>query len=254
LLIKRRTEIMQYLKEREIASIDELCKEFDISKSTVRRDIDELETQGIIKKVYGGVVLVKKEENNVVPISVREINLIEEKNKIAKVAADMINDNDVVIIDAGSTTVQMIKFLGAKKNITIITNSISVINDAMPYEELNIILTGGNLLRDTNSLVGIDAINIIKSLNARIAFIGATGISLTRGISNSSMIEAEIKKTMIRSADKIILMVDNTKFDVASLVTFAELDYIDEIITDITPDEKYENYFIKNNIKLIIAK
>jgi len=245
---------MQYLKEREIASIDELCKEFDISKSTVRRDIDELETQGIIKKVYGGVVLVKKEENNVVPISVREINLIEEKNKIAKVAADMINDNDVVIIDAGSTTVQMIKFLGAKKNITIITNSISVINDAMPYEELNIILTGGNLLRDTNSLVGIDAINIIKSLNARIAFIGATGISLTRGISNSSMIEAEIKKTMIRSADKIILMVDNTKFDVASLVTFAELDYIDEIITDITPDEKYENYFIKNNIKLIIAK
>jgi len=245
---------MQYLNEREIASIDELCKEFDISKSTVRRDIDELETQGIIKKVYGGVVLVKKEENNVVPISVREINLIEEKNKIAKVAADMINDNDVVIIDAGSTTVQMIKFLGAKKNITIITNSISVINDAMPYEELNIILTGGNLLRDTNSLVGIDAINIIKSLNARIAFIGATGISLTRGISNSSMIEAEIKKTMIRSADKIILMVDNTKFDVASLVTFAELDYIDEIITDITPDEKYENYFIKNNIKIIIAK
>lgn len=245
---------MQYLKEREIASIDELCKEFDISKSTVRRDIDELETQGIIKKVYGGVVLVKTEENNVVPISVREINLIEEKKKIAKVAAEMINDNDVVIIDAGSTTVQMIKFLGAKKNITIITNSISVINDAIPCEELNIILTGGNLLRDTNSLVGIDAINIIKSLNARIAFIGATGISLTRGISNSSMIEAEIKKAMIRSADKIILMVDNTKFDVASLVTFAELDYIDEIITDVTPDEKYENYFRKNNIKLIIAK
>lgn len=252
MLHKRRVGIIEYLKENESATLDELCKTFNVSINTIRRDINDLEKQKAIKKVYGGVILYKNDET--VPINIREEKYIDEKEKIGKCAADMVEDNDIIIIDAGSTTAQMIKYLKEKKNITIITNSINVVNESAKFNNINLVVVGGDYLRETNSMVGIDAINVIKKLNAKTAFIAATGISLNRGLSNSSMFEAEIKRSMIESADKLVLLADHTKFDLVSLVTFSKLDEIDYIITDKDINNEYSEFFKENNIELILAE
>lgn len=252
MIIQRHEKLIDYIREKGSASLDELCEVFDVSKNTIRRDINELELKGLIDKVYGGVVALDSE--NVVPISFRKNEASTEKEKIGKAAAKLVNDGDVIIIDSGSTTVHMVKYLKNKKNVTIITNGIDVVNEAHTYGNLNMILTGGNLLRETNSLVGIDSIKIIKSLNAKTVFMAATGISIIKGLTNSSMIEAEIKRAMKKSAESMVVLADITKFGVVSLVTFAELYDADYIITDNNIDDEFVNYFIKNNIKLIIAE
>lgn len=252
MLYKRRVGIIEYLKEKQSATLDELCKAFDVSINTIRRDINELEEQGAINKVYGGVILCKNDET--IPITIRQDKDVNEKEKIGKYAGNMVDDNDIIIIDSGSTTVHMVKYLKDKKNITIITNSINVVNESAKLNNINLVIVGGDYLRETNSMVGLDAINVIKKLNAKTAFIATTGISLQRGLSNSSMLEAEIKRSMIKSADKLVLLADHSKFELVSLVTFAELNEINYIITDKDIKTEYSKFFKENNIKLIIAK
>lgn len=250
--VKRISLLVQYLKSNKTASMDELCKKFDVSKSTIRRDIDELEKQNFLRKVYGGVILVEHDKS--IPLSIRKETLVEEKNRIGDAAAKIVNDDDIIFIDAGTTTVQMLKYLKDKNNVTIVTNSILVVNEAIMCGSFNIILTGGNLLLSTNSINGPVAVNTIKNLNCMSAFVSATGVSLEKGLSNSVLLEAEIKRQILKCANNLILLVDHTKFGLVSLATFSELKNIDIIITDAEPGDTYKDYFEKNNIKLIIAK
>ena len=252
MLVKRRDGLIQYLKNNKTASLDELCEKFQVSKSTIRRDIDEIEAQNLIKKVYGGVVLV--EDEKALPVNIRNSMHINEKDSIGRAAASLVNDGDSILVDGGTTALQMIKYLKDKKNVTVVTNSILVVNDAILYKNLNIIVTGGNLLLGTNSLIGAEAINIMKNLTCRYAFISATGLSIEKGLSNAFLLEAEVKREMIKCGHKFILMVDHSKFDMISMVTFADLKDVEILITDATPDEKYLLFFEKNNIKLIIAE
>jgi DeoR family myo-inositol catabolism operon transcriptional repressor len=251
-IIQRHIKIIEYIKQKGTATLDELCNEFEVSKNTIRRDVNELEEKGVLKKVYGGVIFNDKE--SVVPLNVRQTVLTVEKERIGREAARLVNDNDIIIIDSGSTTVHMVKHLKNKQNVTIITNSISVVNEAYEYKNLNVILTGGILLRETSSVVGLDSVENIRKLNAKTAFIAATGVSISKGLTNSSMFESEVKKSMVESADKIVLMVDSTKFNAVSLVTFLELNRVNVIITDKEVEEEYKIYFEKNNINLIVAE
>jgi DeoR family transcriptional regulator, myo-inositol catabolism operon repressor len=251
MLAKRRNEIAEYLRLRNSASLEELCDRFKVSINTIRRDIDDLEEKGCLRKVYGGVIFA--ENSQVIPLSIREQELSEEKERIGKTAAELVNEEDIIIIDAGSTTKSMVKHLKDKK-VTIITNSINVLNQALPYESIEVILTGGTLLRETNSLVGKEVIDTITKFNANTAFIAATGVSLDRGITNSSIVEADIKTSILKSAHKHVLLVDHTKFNKVSLVSFAKLHQINTIITDEDVNYEYMEYFEKNNIKLIVCK
>jgi DeoR family myo-inositol catabolism operon transcriptional repressor len=233
------------------ASLDDLCKQFDVSKNTIRRDINELEARQIVKKVYGGVIL--NDEEAPIPLSQRQMTMRPEKTFIAEKAAEFVNDGDIIVIDAGSTTVHVVEYLKNKHHITIITNSVPVLNAALAYEQFHIIMTGGDLLRSTNSFVGLNAVSMLKTLNANTVFLAATGVSLSKGITNSSTIETEIKKIMMEVSEQSILMVDHTKFDTVSLVTFADLKDIDRVITNQTPPPEYLQYCVENDVKIIIA-
>jgi len=250
-VINRRSDITEYLKVKNTATLEELCNKFGVSINTIRRDVDELDAQGVLNKVYGGVVLVGK--NSVIPLNVREHELFEEKSRIGKAAAKLVNDNDVIIVDAGSTTYHLVEYL-KNKNITIITNSVNVLNEALPFQNIKVIITGGTLLRETNSMVGKEVVEAFQKFNADISFVAATGVSLDKGLTNSSIAESNIKEAMLDSANNNVLMVDNTKFDKVSLINFSKLERVQTVITDKEVMENYEDYFIKNNIKLIIAE
>jgi len=251
LKLQRIQKIEEYVKKHGSASLDDLCKQFDVSKNTIRRYINELEERRIVEKVYGGVVLNNEEAP--IPLSQRQLTMQAEKAAIAEKAAEFVKDGDIIVIDAGTTTVRVVEHLKNKSNITIITNSIPVINATLAYEQFHVIVTGGDLLRPTNSFVGQEAVCILKNLNANTLFIAATGISLSKGITNSSTIETEIKRAMIDVSEQIILLVDHTKFDTVSLVTFADLKDIDVLITDQAPPSEYFQYCAEHDVEIIVT-
>ncbi|MCG8541576.1 MAG: DeoR/GlpR family DNA-binding transcription regulator [Clostridia bacterium] len=249
--IERIKRIEQYLIEHESATLDTLCSVFNVSKNTIRRDISELESKGVIKKVYGGVTLNYKEET--VPFQQRQAQHTSEKSKIGVLASDLINNGDIIFIDSGSTTVHLIPNIKDKQNITIITNSLNIIVESAPYANLNVISTGGILQRKTNSFAGIATVNFLKSLNIDKAFMATTGISIEKGVTNTTYLEAEIKKLVVKISDKIVVMADHTKIDKAAFMRYCDLSDIDYFATNNMPSLKYIDFFERNHVQLLYS-
>lgn len=149
--IDRINRIHELLKNVHNISINDLCDTFQVSKNTIRRDIAELEQQGVIKKVYGGIVLAEP-AGNPEPFASRENRNTEAKKQIARMAADFVHDGDVVYIDSGTTTMHMIPYLTEKRRLTIVTASVHVINAASNYSNLNVLATGGSLFHPVQGI------------------------------------------------------------------------------------------------------
>lgn len=249
--IDRINKICKLIKEVHSISIDDLCATFNVSKNTIRRDISELEKNGVIKKIYGGIVLQESSNTSPEPFTSRKIKHPQEKQKIAKIASTLVNDGDIIYIDSGTTTMHMIPYLATKKNITIITTSVHVINASLQYDNFNIIATGGSLYKPSLAFVGPSVLNCLKKYNISKAFMASTGISIEKGATNASPLECEIKKFLMQKECQKILVVDNSKLDVASLMTYANLSDFNCVIMDQDPSAKYVTYFKKNNITLL---
>lgn len=247
-------QIHELLIEKKRISLDELCENFGVSKNTIRRDINELEEQGIIRKVYGGIVLKEAEITSLEPFSAREIRNINEKKKIATVAAALVNDGEVIYVDSGTTTMHLLPYLAEKNFLTIVTASVYVLELATRYSNFNVIATGGNLQTPIKALVGPSVLDCIRNYNFSKIFLASTGISIEHGATNASPLECEIKRELVRKSCAKYLLVDNSKFDVASLMTYSDLTNIDNIITDKSPPEKYLDYFKERAINLILPE
>jgi DeoR family myo-inositol catabolism operon transcriptional repressor len=245
----RINELQNYILEKERASIEELCSVFNVSKNTMRRDINQLESQGKIKKVYGGIILTDKKTTE--PFESREVKNKDAKLIIAKLASTLIEDGDIIYIDSGTTTMHMIPYLSDVKNLTIVTNNLHVILKSLPYQNLNVISTGGTLFRRTNSFVDSGAVSSLKKYNISKAFLATTGISIAKGITNSSSLEYDIKKYIVEHCDKKILLADDTKLGKVSLITYYDLKDIQVFVTNQKPDDEYTDFFRSNHITLI---
>lgn len=250
--LHRVRKIEEYIKKHGSVSVDDLCQHFAVSKNTIRRDLTELEARQLVKKVYGGV-MAQQDDGAPIPLSQRQLTFPEEKTRIARKAAELVNDGDIIVLDAGSTTARMVEYLKTKRNLTLITNSIPVLTNALPHEQMHVIVTGGDVLRATNSLVGLGALAMLKTLNAHTLFLAATGVSLTKGITNSSTMELEIKRTMLDISERVVLLADHSKFEMVSLVTVADLKEVDLVITDQPPVEKYFQYCAAHAVEIVVA-
>jgi DeoR family myo-inositol catabolism operon transcriptional repressor len=245
----RISQLEDYIIEKERASIEDLCSVFNVSKNTMRRDINQLEAQGKIKKVYGGIILTDKKTTE--PFESREVKNKAAKLMIAELASTLIEDGDIIYIDSGTTTMHMIPYLSELRNVTIITNNLHVILNSLPYQNLNVISTGGTLFRRTNSFVEAGAVSSLKKYNISKAFLATTGVSIAKGITNSSSLEYDIKRYIVEHCDKKILLADNTKLGKVSLITYYDLKDIQVFISDQKPEQEYVDFFTNNNITLL---
>lgn len=244
----RLTEIEQYIITNQTVSLDRLCEVFGISKNTVRRDIGDLVKRGTVKKVYGGVTAVK---NSLVPFEQRNIKNKSEKDAIARAAANYVQDGDIIYVDSGTTVPNMINYV-QNRHITVLTESLNAALNALPYENINVIMLGGSLIRNTNSLSLMNP-SILKNYNINKAFMASTGISIENGATNSSPMEFEIKKEVAGKSSNVYLLVDHTKFGAASLLTYCSLESVSGIITDRTPPKPYLEFMRNHNIQLKVT-
>src|SRR5699024_4864190 len=243
---KRIKYIQDYISKNQSASLDELVKKFDVSKNTIRRDVQEIVDEGNFKKVYGGVAVKAKPLES---FQDRQVKNKSVKNKIGELAATYIAEGDILFIDSGTTTLELFEYIKEKK-LTILTNNIEFIVNSIPYPNLNVISTGGILERETNSFINYQNIDLLQTYNVNKAFMASTGVSFSNGVTNSSPHETKLKQIIIKKASKNFLLIDHSKFDHYGLMTYCKLKDIHCIITDLNPTEEYQSYAKENGIRI----
>lgn len=249
---KRIRDIEDYIYDNKTVTLDQLCRAFDVSKNTIRRDIKELVLGGQFKKIYGGVTV--RDNKHLPPFSERNISNLEAKKIIAKKAAEIVDDSDVIFIDSGTTTIHMIDYIKHKKNLTIITNNLEVMIRVIPYENIKLITLSGELDRNLLSFTGDTASIVLKSYNISKAFMASAGVSVDGGVTNSSTKEYDIKSSAVTRSNKVYLLTSQDKFNQIAIMTYCTLDKLTGIITDSMPPKDITEYMNAHGIELFIAK
>lgn len=242
--------ILEYVQKKHSVSLDDLVKKFNVSKNTIRRDIQELVDENKLQKVYGGVSVPKP---LTVPYHDRKIQHFKEKAQIAELTAQYIEDGDIIFIDSGTSTGAILEYI-KDKHLTIVTNNLDFTLDATAYPQLHIYGTGGVFERTTRSYVGMESAELISQYNFNKAIMATTGLSLEKGLTNSSPLETQIKRTVIDKSEEIFILVDHSKFDKYSLTTYGDFAVIDYLITDRKPDEKYIKAAKEHQVEIVYPK
>jgi len=249
---ERQGIILNLLHEQEVVKVSELCDRFNVSVETIRRDLDYLSKQGKLKRVYGGAVMVEKAATEPA-YNYRFIKNESKKRKIGKETSKLIANGDTLIIDLGTTTLEVAKHLKHKKNLTVITNSLYIARELVDIPENRVILIGGNLRAGELTTSGIFVEEILKSFNVDKVIIGVGGITIENGISDYHLDEARARKIMTTRGKHVIAVADHSKFDVEALVNICPIEEIDTLVTDDKVPSHIINQYKNRNLNVIIA-
>lgn len=249
---ERLQRIAEYVQNQSRASVQELCSAFQVSESTVRRDLNELENRSLLKRTHGGAVFLQSVAFEPTYLE-KEDKYRAEKAGIAKKAAELIKDGDSLIIDSGTTTLFLAAELARFSNLTVVTNSINLLQKLSSMSGVNTISTGGMLRTNTLALAGPGAEESLKRIRVDKAFIATNGLDVDAGLTTPNLVEASIKSKMMSVADQVYVLADHTKIGHISFAKFGNLENIDACITGNTVSEEQKMEFEKRNIKFIFA-
>lgn len=248
--IERRRRIISMLEEKSSVMVLELSKTFDVTEETVRRDLDELEKQGILKRTHGGAVALEN-TNNELPLKIREVTNIEGKQSIGIRAAQFIEDGDAISLDSSTTALQVARQIKSKKRITVITNSMNIVYELANVKDFTVISTGGNLRPISMGFVGPLAENSVKNYNVDKALVSCKGVHMEREFTESNEAEARVKKAMVESADKVFMLLDSTKFNKVSFINMLKIEQAHVLFTDKKLPDEWEQLIAGKNVKLV---
>jgi len=236
----RREKILEILGKKGRVKVNELSRAFNISEVTIRLDLTELENRGLIERIHGGAMSTHKAYYNM-SLKEREKTNQEEKQKIAAMAASMIQDGDTVILNSGTTTLYTVRQLKNRKNVTLLTNSAAIAQEAGNGNNMNVILLGGNFNNNYSFSYGDDTLNQLMKYKADKLILSADGVSCESGITTYHFQEAEIDKRMIERANKTIVAADYSKIGRESFSFVSHISAVDCIITNANANEEEVN-------------
>lgn len=223
----RQEELLELILRQGDVKLAELKHHFRVTEMTIRRDLEKLEQLGVAKRTFGGAIAVLRETT----LQQRNTLHLHQKKAIGGAAIRLIQPGDCLFIDGGSTTLQLAKLLPAHSEITVVTNAVNVALELMG-KGISVILTGGRLVESTSSMVGPLAAEAVSKMVFTRAFLGAAGLSVAHGFSNTNMDEAEIKRLAIRQAAEVNILLDSSKLDKSTFYSFAGTGQIHRLITD----------------------
>lgn len=232
---QRQSQIVEILQEKGRISIPEICEMFRISDMTARRDLNEMDRLGLLRRIHGGAVanLGRSYEP---PYQMRSMKNQSAKACIGAKAAELIYDGDSLALDVGTTTLEIVKGLRGKRNLTIVTSSLQIANmivDNLSLEvNARLLLTGGVVRPQELSMIGNVSERVYQEFHVDKAFIGIAGISLADGLTEYNMEDARIKRILFSSAREKIVVADGSKFGVTTFASVAPLKSVDRIVTD----------------------
>lgn len=253
----RSNYILNRLSIDGFANIKNLSKKLEVSEMTIRRDLRELSKENIVTLIPGGAVLkrnspVDKDEEKYL-IQTAESLMLEEKIKISRKAASLVEPNDIIVIDTGSTTENLPKFIPENLPLTVICYTLNILFNVYENKNWKLVFPGGYFHNNTLMFESPEGIEVIKRIRANKAFISAAGVSEKLGVTCATSYEKETKQAVIESSDLKILMVDSTKFGKIKISHFADLTDFDVVITDSGISKEREEIIKNIGIKLYIV-
>lgn len=247
----RQKKMIRLLSERSFCSLEQLSQELNASIATVRRDLNSLQEQGIVRRTHGGAMFLGDRE--ALPLfQDRQSMMSEAKMAIGKRAAQLVEEGDTIIIDGGTTPYQVAMNL-QHKAIQVVTNSLPVANLFSNSRHVQVICTGGLLYPGSGVFLGSYAVDTLKSIRAQKAFIGVAGIT-EEGLYNSNALVVETEKAILAAAAEVYVVADQTKFDRHALAYLCGFDRIKAIITDQAPANTtpLSSALTKNSVGIIL--
>ena len=229
---QRRDKIQEYLASHQIARTADLCNLLETSEATVRRDLEWLEAEGVLERTHGGAILNQRMVVEPEYIQRAQRNP-EEKSRIGELAASLIEDGDIVFINSGSTTTQVIRNIRDHSKTSVFSNNVNASLDVSESAGFHYYLIGGEFSARSNSIIGRFAMENLRQVYANKAIIGVDGISIKHGCTVPTSAEAEIVRQMIeRTKGQVIIVADRSKWGVVSNFQVATIDEIDKLVTD----------------------
>lgn len=252
---ERQNRILEAVKRAGIASVKDLADMFGVSVMTMRRDLADLARQGLVDRIYGGARAVPT-DNRDVPFSKRQMELRAEKAAIARAAAELVSDGETIAIDAGTTIALFCREIRDRR-LTVITNSVRVMDDLSDAPDITVVCTGG-ILTDAwpggdRVFVGPLAESALRRFRPAKAFIGTAGITVEDGLTNSNSMQAEIKRVMMQVSHRVYLLADHTKFGHVSYAVAGDLSRITAVITDSGLSEQWQAAMRDAAVDVILA-
>jgi DeoR/GlpR family transcriptional regulator of sugar metabolism len=257
MLSDRRRKIVEIVQESGSMTVAELCELFNVSEMTIRRDLRDLDKDGVLRRVHGGAVsnLGRSYEP---PYTIRTTTQSESKKAIGEKAAELVVDGDSIALDIGTTTLEIAKALKGKRNLTILTASLPIANEVVSNLSLNsdvrLILTGGIVRPGELSLVGYLAERTFNDFHVDKAFVGVGGLSLDDGLTEYNIEDARVKRSLIDHANERIVVADSTKLGRTTFGAVAPLSIVDKVVTDAGIQEELAQALKERKIELIIAE
>ena len=248
----RQLQIQQLISRQQRISIAEICERFSISEATARRDLEALALDGKIQRVHGGGIALNQAPAEM-PMLVRQGEQAEEKMRIGQVAAGLVPDGGTVFLGSGTTVLEVARNLRSRQNLTIITNSLSVVNVFAGLENITLICLGG-LLRDSElSFIGHLTEQALAEVRADQVIIGTRAISLEQGLTNDYLPETMTDRAILKAGRQVIVVVDHTKFGRVATARLAPIESIHTLVTSTETTPELLNALRERGVQVILA-
>jgi len=258
---ERWNRMIEMLHVTKVTSVEQFSSALGVSPATIRRDLNELHSDGRLRRVRGGAIAAEPnaaysdpyfglsgQMNQAENLTVN----IKEKRAIGKIAASMIDDNDSIIIDGGSTTVHMTQHIQAE-NLMVLTTSIPIMNSLLGRPKIRILIAGGEVFQEQALVLDPYSHGIVNKFSATKLFIGAQAIT-PRGLMQTDPLLVQNEQQLIERADKVILLADSSKFEAKASLSVCGLERIDVVVTDRGLSDEARKMLVDNDIEIVIAK
>jgi len=256
--MERQSLILEILEREGKVDVNLLASKFSTSKETIRRDLRDMEAAGILKRTHGGAILVagKHSEGYEYPLLVRGVQKYEEKQRICKAAAMLVEEGDTIFLDNSSTTMNLLCYVPNNIRFSVVTNSIQILLEAGKLNNSNITVIGlGGILNLKNySLTGMLTNNFAQNFYPDKSFMSCRGIEEKSGMTDASILEVEVKRDMLGRSRQFILLADHSKFGLVGAIYMGGLNEIDYLITDSKVDRQKLRMFEGCKAKIITAE
>jgi DeoR family transcriptional regulator of aga operon len=249
---ERHREISQLIRENGKATVVELSRLFRVSKSTIRRDLEQLDEHGVIQRAHGGA-LVAEHTAPEPPVIQRIVEKAEEKRRIGRAAADLVLDGESIFIGSGTTTLEVARNLADRENLTVITNALNVANVLAGHSNVTLVVVGGLLRHSELSMLGYIAEQAIKELNADKVVMGMRAIDTDYGLTSDYLPETMTDRAIIQSGRQLILVADHSKLGKVSTALVAPTTALHTLVTDSAASMNFVAKLRELGVQVILA-
>jgi DeoR/GlpR family transcriptional regulator of sugar metabolism len=251
-LEERRQEILRRVNQAERVSVAELSQQFGVSEVTIRSDLQALAERNLVVRTHGGALPSARGLYDL-SLALRRQRQVQEKSRIGEAGAALVADGDAIFLDSSSTALAIAQHIRYHRHLTVVTNSLAVAQDMLDAPGVTVVMVGGILRRDTASMVGTDGLEMLRKFNIQKGFFGAHGISLAEGLTDVSADEAEVKRPLVAMCRQVVAVLDATKWGRVGLASFAHLEQVDCIISDVHAPADLVAHMRELGIKVILV-